>query len=428
MKNRKKYLLAFPLVLAAILLGLSSCTKHDQVLDLTVVTPTAVLNTDTLNSVGGTATLQPIGGTAWDGTIEGVWGNAPALTVHAVVPDLGNGTFEGFVGNSTDIKMRSLHDANNIYFLVEFNTPQKNVKSAQWYYNPTTKKWAQESGVPTINPDNTTFRPPFIQDQFVILFNVANSCQTFSSLSCYAACHVNSSYGGPITPEGGAMWTNGPTEFLDCWRARTLQTENMNQANDCYIDWGNGVLNKNEVHGDLQTWNGPNPVADGGFSNKQSLTITSTTTKENVPIWIIPSGSYINSAIKLSDTLSGTAVRVIAVDSNGVLTLANSTTIDPRTGTDYKQVGAGDGPKCIPGSVVGAYTGSRGDVTCNSFYTGSGWRILMSRKLKTDDVINGVPNDVDFSPLSDLPFGVGAMFNGADNEHAIVAGLILHFK
>jgi len=201
MKKINKYLAVVPIVGTAILIGFASCTKHDQVLDLTTETSvTPVLNTDTLNSSFGTATLKPIGGTAWDGTIEAAWNSAPKLTVHAVVPDLGNGTFDGFIGNATDITMRSMYDASNIYFLVEFNTSQKNVKSLQWYFDPAqtdmTKKWAQESEVPTLNADGETYRPPFHQDGFSMMFNIANSCQNFNAQSCYAACHKNSSYEG----------------------------------------------------------------------------------------------------------------------------------------------------------------------------------------------------------------------------------------
>ncbi len=418
-----------PVTGAVMVMGLSDCTKHDQVLDLTTsTTPTPVLDLDTLYSGHGTAALQPIGGAAWDGTIEAVWNTTSKLTVHAVVPDLGNGTFEGFVGHSTDITMRSLYDATNIYFLVEFNTPQKNVRSAQWYYNPTLKRWAQESGSPVLNSDGVTFRPPFQQDGFTMAFNIANSSQTFNAQSCYSSCHVNSSYGTTTIPAGGAMYTNGPTEFLDCWRARMLQIVNMNQANDVYIDWGGGVLDKNEFHNDLQVNNGPVPIADGGFSNKQSIKMTGTATKVSVPLWVKTSGSYSNSAILLNDTLpGGAAIKVTAVDTNGVLTLSDLSTIDPRTaasGTNYQQVGADDGAKCVPGSIIGAYTGSRGDVTANAFYTGTGWRLLLKRALNTGD--NAY--DVDFSSLYDKAFGVGAMFNGANGEHAIVAGLTLSFR
>ena len=396
---------------------LTFCTKKNQVLDTSSSTPSI------LNSAAGTATIQPIGGSAWDGNIESVWSNATKLMVHAVVPDLGNGTFAGFIGNGTDVTMRSLHDANNIYLLVEWNSDQRNVASSPWYYNQSSRHWAQEAGAPVKNADSTTFRPAFIQDQFVVIFNIANSCPTFTALSCYATCHANSSYGVATAPAGGGMRTNGPTEFLDCWRARMLQVTNVNQANDAYLDWGGGTLNQNEVHNDAMV-----KTTDGGFSNKQTLTVTGTTTKEAVPTWVIVSGSYANGAILQNDTLSGgKAVKVVAVDSNGVLTLANAATIDPRTsasGTVYQQVGSGDGPNCIPGSVVSAYTGSRGDVTANAFWTGTGWRLLLMRPLKTTDT----NYDVDFSALADQPFGIGVMFNGADNEHAIVNGLTLHFN
>ncbi len=454
MKNRNKYLVAVSL--AIIVMGLWNCTKHDQVLDLTTTIPAATSGVgDTLMAlhVGAVPTLlaqSTPGGSAatlWNGTIDAAWNNAKKLTVHATVPDLGVGTFTGYVGNSTDITMRSMYDGTYINFLVEFDAAQKNVKSAQWYFNPTqtdkTKRWAQEATVPALNADGVTFRPPAAQDQLVIMFNVANSCKTFNALSCYAACHAYSPYGTATPAASGVMYTNGPTEILDVWRARMLQVMNTNQANDCFIDDGTsalsaGTLNKNEVHNDWQIHNGPTAtqhpttqVADGGLSNKQSIKITGMNTKATVPLWAIPNAStstYANySAIMPSDTLptTGKALKVMKVDSFGVLTLSDNSIIDPRIGTAYQQIGAGDGAKSIPGSIVDAYTGSRGDVTVNAFHTGTGWRILLQRKLSTTDA-DGY--DVDFKNQTNMPFGIGAMFNGADNEHAIVAGLTLHFQ
>ncbi len=416
MKKRKLLIAIGLFVIPATLL--TFCTKNNQLVDTS-----AGLNTSNLYSVKGTAILKPISGSAWDGTIETVWNNAPKLTVHAVVPDLGNNTFSGFIGNATDVTMRSLYDANNIYFLVEWNCAQKNLASSPWYFNPNTHLWAQESGAPVKNADSTTYRPAFIQDQFTMIFNIANSCPSFNTQSCYGVCHANSSFGGVTSPSGGVMHTSGPGEFLDCWRARMLQVVNVNQANDVYIDWGGGTLDQNEIHNDLQL-----STTDGGFNNKQSLKITGTGTKVNVPMYVVPAGGYSNGALLQSDTLAGgKAVKVIAVDSTGVLTLANSTTIDPRTatsGTIYQQVGSGDGPNCIPGSFVSPYTGSRGDITANAFWTGTGWRLLLKRALKTTDAAY----DVDLSSLVNQPFGIGVMFNGADNEHAIVSGMTLHFN
>jgi hypothetical protein len=426
MKKFTGQLFAILFLLSGIIFGLTNCTKHDQTLDLT--TPVVADQGDTLTAIKVTTapTLIPIGGAAWDGTIETAWSNAKKLTVSATVPDLGNGTFAGFIGNQTDITMRAMYDATNIYFLLEFNAPQKNVNTSQWYYNPVTKLWAQESGAPALN-SNGSFRPPFIQDQITMLFNANNSCLKFNTTSCYVACHANTTFSTTGTT-GGVMHTNGPNEILDCWRVRMNQAVNCNQGNDTYIDWGGGVLNVNEVHNDLQVNNGPTPIADGGFSNviKNMKTNGKVNNKTmNVPMWVIPAGGYVNSAILLKDTLAGgKALKVIAVDSVGVLTLSNNSKIDPSVTTDYQQIGNGDGAKCVPGNIVAPYTGSRGDLTANAFYTGTGWRILIKRTLKTTDTVN----DVDFSPLTDQPFGVGAMFNGADNQHAIAAGLMLRFK
>jgi hypothetical protein len=423
-----KYLILSAILLATIL-GLSNCTKHDQLIDETA--SALADQATTLVSSKLTGTLNPdVTGTlgyTWNGTTDAIWEKAAKITAHAVVPDLGNNTFAGFIGNATDVTLRSVYDASNIYFLVEWNCDQKNVQSAPWYFNPTTKLWAQESGAPVLNSDGT-YRPPFIQDQFAIMFNIANSVPNFKTLSCYSACHANTSFGSTIIPPaGGVMFTNGPTEKLDCWRARMLQVVNCNQANDTYIDWGDGVINKNEVHNDNQV-----KSTDGGISNKQNLKIKGKTTKEAVPMWINIKGNYSNGAIMASDTVNNPDyVFVTAVDSFGVLSYAASrggaviNTIDPNTLTNYQQKGSGDGTLCIPGSIVAPYSGSRGDVTANAFFTGTGWKLMLKRSLNTHDTSN---NDVDFSTLADQYFGIGVMFNGADNEHAIANGLLLRFK
>jgi hypothetical protein len=434
-KFKKSYLAA---LLLLTVFSLTYCTKHDQVLNPNAP-PTENTNTDTLyssNVSAGPAFVSGLG-TVWNGTIDPMWNGASSIKVNCVVPDLGNNTFTGFIGNSVDVTLRSLYDANNIYMLVEWNCAQKNVKSSPWYFNTTTHLWAQEAGTPLYDVNGVQTRAPFIQDQFVALFNIANSCYAFNTQSCYAGCHVdipnmvldtNTGKINYVPVYGGAMHTNGPSEKLDCWRARMLQVVYANQANDTYIDWGNGAINVNEVHNDPQV-----NTTDGGISNKQSIKITGKSTKVSIPMWVKLNSSYNNGegAILATDTANGTCVFITAVDSNGVLSYAASRggaitgTIDPNIGTDYKQITDGDGSKCIPGSIVALYSGSRGDLSANAFWTGSGWRLMIKRALKTSDTFN---QDIDFSSLSDQPFGIGVMFNGADNEHAIHTGLILHFK
>lgn len=415
-KQKKRVTIA--LIVCSITL-LTFCTKKDQVL----VTSAGVAPS-ILYAMKGTATIQSQGEhSPSTGVSAAEWANAPKLTVIATVPSPGNNIFTGFTGNSDSVTIQSMYDANNIYFLVQWQADQQNCANSPWYFNAATRLWAQESAAPSYNAG--TFRQGFVQDEFVMMFNINNSCRTFNTLSCYASCHVSSSYGTVDTPAGGAMWTNGPTEFLDCWRARSLQVLNENQASDCYVWWGGGLLNKQEVPADTTV---------PSISNKQTLKTTVTGTKVSVPKFvypaqtpyaIYPAGTYANGAILAHDTLTGgIAIRVIAVDTNGVLTLANATTIDPRAGTNYQQLGGGDGRSCIPGSILFPYIGSAADVTANYYWTGSGWQLLLKRALKTADAAH----DADFSALTDQPFGFGVMFDGADNEHAIVDGLTLHFN
>ncbi|MEO8148905.1 MAG: ethylbenzene dehydrogenase-related protein [Bacteroidia bacterium] len=429
--NRRKKIFAIMFLLTGTMFSLTYCTKHDQVQDLNAsTTPDAGDTLWALKVDAGPAFVSGLGN-VWNGSLDPMWDNATALKVNCVVPDLGNNTFTGFIGAAADVTMKALYDVNNIYFLAEWNSP-KNVKSAQWYFSPSTKMWAQESGAPVYDINGVQTRPAFIQDQFTMLFNINNSCNAFNTLSCYASCHANvptysvDTLGHVITTQnyGGVMRTNGPTEKLDCWRARMLQVLDANQSNDTYIDWGNGAINANQVHSDYEA----TPFAGG--TNRQSLIITGKTTKENVPVWINLNANYTNSAILATDTVN--CKFVMAVDSNGVLSYADQRggaitgTIDPNTtGNDYLQVGSGDGPKCIPGTVVGYYVGSRADVSANLYYTGTGWRLMLKRALKTSDVS---AQDVDLSSLANTPFGIGVMFNGADNEHAIKTGMMLSFK
>ncbi|MHB8258846.1 MAG: ethylbenzene dehydrogenase-related protein [Bacteroidia bacterium] len=437
MKNsirKNKHSITVAGVVTAIML-LTNCTKTNHQCINCPPPPTPAPNTDTLNSVRGTATIKGQYGASdfgvWDGTIGGEWASAPALTINASVPNLGNGNFAGYVGNNTNVTLQSMHDNNYVYFLVQFNTDQDNVKSTPWYFDTTQTIWLQESTVPVMNADGYTFRKPFQQDGFAFQFNISDAL--FNAQSCYAVCHVNSAYGGTATPAGGEMYTMGPTERTDIWRARMLQVVNMNQANDCFLDDGSaqgqgGNLNILGLNNDLLVNDG-----DGLPNNIQTLTIHTSTNTAVVPMWIYPSATYTNSegVVLAKDTLSsGTAKKVMGVDANGILysdAACTTVLIDPRSsvsGNNYLQVGPIDGSKCPPGIIVGPYTGSRADITCNAAYVGSSWRMLFKRALKTSDSVN----DVDFSSLGNQPFGIGAFFDGADNEHAIATGLILHFK
>ena len=96
----------------------------------------------------------------------------------------------------------------------------------------------------------------------------------------------------------------------------------------------------------------------------------------SVPKYIIPDKSNYYYILQ-SEVESGTAKLVKAVDANGVLTLADATTIDPNVGTDYQRLGdavtGGHGPKIIPSYISSPLTNGRADIACQAIYTGTGW-------------------------------------------------------
>ena len=448
----KKSFIVISLMILAIF-SLTYCTKNDGILNLN---PPEVASTgDTLFSVkvASGPTLVTAGAT-WSGADTVFWKNAPKLTETVTVPEVIGDvvSFSGFIGNSNKITMQSVYDANNVYFFVQWDQAQPNMESSPWYYNTITKRWAQGGAAPTYDVNGILTLQSFVSDQFDVIFNINNSCAGFVTQSCYGACHqnVNSLVMDPVTGNitskiTNVMHTNGPSEKLDCWRARMYFVMNASQAIDYYIDWNGGVPTANAVHGNQSVSNGANPPVysstaatngTGGTSNTQSLIITGTSTKANVPLWVKPSGSYLNAAMLPSDTTgSGSAVKVIAVDTTGILTLKNGATLNPNTGTTYQQVGTGignnDQTSWIPGKIVAPYTGLMGNVAANAHWTGKGWQLLLKRALKTPDVLQ---QDVDFSSLATQQFGIALMFqpigskNAADNQHAIKPGMTLKFK
>lgn|ERR1035437_5723737 len=455
MKKLKKYFVSALLLIGA-MYTLTYCTKHDQIINPNaVVTPTPVVAGpgDTLFSVKtSTPPAFVTGGAAWSGPDASLWASAPKTTETVVVPDVEGDlvSFSGYIGNSNSVTMQSLYDANNIYFLIQWNQAQSNLESSPWYFNPVTHKWAAGGAAVTYDVNGIETLRSLVSDQFDVIFNINNSCADFASQSCYGVCHqgvpimtVDTVTGAITTKTTNVMHTNGPNEKLDCWRARMYQVASASQAIDYYLDWNGGVPSANAVHANQSVSNGQYPPTyssttstngTAGISNKQTLTITGLATTESVPLWVKANDNYTNSAMVISDTVSA-ALKVMAVDSLGVLTLSDGSTIDPNNGTTYQHVGTGIGNNdqntWIPGKIIAPYTGLMGNVAANCHWTGTGWQLMLKRALKTADVLE---QDVDFTSLTDQPFGIGLMFqplgsvNAADNQHAIKAGMLLHFN
>jgi Ethylbenzene dehydrogenase len=378
-----------------------SCTKTD-----TVLGPEPSTNSGT-DLVSIRAITQPV----LDGAVDAFWENHPKLEFGTAVPEVTGDVFRGFTGNIIPaVTIRSAYDNNDIYFLVEWVDPTQSLLRQPWYFDPTTKKWAQESGNFTFGTSGGITRAPFYEDKIAFLWNVSNSVSGWATGTCYRSCHT----GLPAADGSSRHFTNFTSEKIDMWHWKSVRGGvNANfQADDQFQD----NTYPNGRKGDIST--------DGYANNTQSLAVTGVTPelKVNVPKYVIPGKSNYGWILN-SEVTDGTAKTITAVDANGVLTLSNGTTIDPNVGTDYQRVGAGVGAKAIPGLTVIGYTGSRGDISCKASYTGTGWILEIKRALKTADAVY----DVDFSSLEDQYFGF-AIFENAQIAHSIKPGLLLKFQ
>lgn len=419
-----------------------SCTKDDQLLDV----PVAVNGNELISTPITTAPTI-------DGTIDAMWDNAAKLRVSSVVPDPGNNLFSGYIGQPYPITIRSMYDNQYIYFLAEIPDKDKSLRSAPWYFNPTTQRWAQEPTARTFDASGVMTREGFGEDKMAFLWNIDNSTAKFASQTCYASCHVFTPYiDYSVTPpapksnaSSGNHYTNGVNEKIDMWWAHPNRGLSFGYIDDNYQDWAGGPAVTNLVGGsgngrhfdDLvvsgasTTWpNAPTYTSDatqGSINNRQSLKLDGTGATVTVPLWILPNASNYDF-IKAADTLAGgTAVKITGVSSAGVLTYAGGS-IDPTVGTDYQRIGdpvtGGVGAKCFPGVIVAPVLRGRADISCTAVHTGTGWIYEFKRLLKTGDVLK---QDIDFSSLADQPFGV-AVWDRSNYQHGIKPNLVLKFK
>ena len=448
-KNRKIWIMS---TMVCVIGYAVSCVKNDQV----IMPSSSGTNSTTLVSLK-TATAPTI-----DGTIDPIWAKATKLSVTPAVPDPGNGLFAGYSGNQYPATIRSMYDAQNIYFLVEWADAGKSVNVAPWYFNPSVNNpgkatgWQKEPSSNSYDVNGVLTRSGFGEDKLAMLWNIDSSTPLFTGQTCYASCHVFTPYmdysKNPAVftsnANSGNHYTNGAAEKIDMWWARLGyigKDASLNYMDDNYQDWAGGPSiwnitggNANGRHVDgispdgtaSATWpyrpNYTVSPTQGEVNNSQNLKITGSSTSVSVPMWVIP-GSNTNF-IMISDTAGAVAKKVVAVDSLGVLTLNDGSKIDPTTGTDYQRTGdAVTGPtaaKSIAAYIAVPLVGGRADIACAAVYTGSGWVVEYKRALKTGDVLK---QDIDFSNLADQQFGI-AIWNQSNYQHGIQPNLTLTFQ
>ncbi len=386
-------------VVGRMIFDLSSCTNEDQIIE-----PAQVVNSGT-DLLSVKATIAP----TIDGTVDAMWENSPILEFSTAVPEVTGDVFRGYTGNIIpSVKMRSAYDDANIYLLAQWVDPTQSFARQPWYFDPTTKKWAQEAGAPTFSATGSITRPAFYEDKIAMLWNINNSVKDWNSATCYKTCHT----GLPAADGSSRHFTNFGTEKIDMWHWKSVR---------------GGVNAGYQIHDQYQDNTYPNGrKGDEGGTD----VYTNNTQKLNNGVAEVSVPKYVKLAannsywILDSEITSGAAKLVTAVDAEGVLTLSDASTIDPRVGTDYQRVGTGLGSKAVAGVTLKdvGYGGNQGNISCKTSFASGTWTMEIQRKLVTGDAL-----DVDFSSLADQYFGF-AVFENAQIAHSIKTNLVLKFK
>ncbi len=428
MKSFIKVLTTFTLAFL-IVSGLSSCKKKEGCTD-----PNA--NNFDVNATvdDGSCTYDPVESTTEllvrkfdaapvvDGAVDDMWQSAQKLIGEVEVPDLvargtylnsdgqgieeNLGLFYPYSGEKYPFTMRAGYYGDKIYMLIEWEDSEDSKDRQSWYFDANSKRWKQQHKYANDPNDK------YYEDKFAFLFPIGDVTD-FNNTTCYATCH------GPSLPVVKAKdkhtrhYLNKQDEKVDMWHWKRVRGAYADQADDQKMIWDD-VTKGSSANGRTGDANGESGYSD----NKVTLQITGSTDEVSVPKYIIP-GQTDYYWIDKDQIADGTAKEVVAVDANGVLTLADNSTIDPNGDPGYAP---GTGNKRVPSVTLKPFAGGRADIEVKAVYTGTGWRCELVRKLNTGD-----PDDVVFDPAKELYFGF-AIFNNAAIAHAIKPGLLMKFE
>jgi len=287
-----------------------------------------------------------------DGQTEGLWDRASSVTVA-----VGGGANVG----STEVTLKSVYSRDSVYFLVQWADPSESLRRTPWQ-KQSDNSW-QKLSTSTTHQENTNY-----EDKLAFLWNINDSIAGFNDQGCMITCHVGEQ---PANSGFGSKYTANPGEMGDIWHWKSVRTNPVNQSDDQYVD--SMRYDKSAAPG---AGRHADPKTGGGYANNQTddKKLPAFGLKDNKsapPYWIVESQkvSFADDAYKPGDE--------------------------------------------IPGIIVSAFSGDRGDISAKGVYKDGKWTVELQRKLST-----GSQYDVQFSDLSKSYFFGVAIFDNAQVNHA----------
>lgn len=320
-----------------------------------------------VSAVEGLVSVKAAAPITIDGTVDAAWEQAPALTLTLDKTPYKPDVYPGIT--QTEITLRSVYDAENIYFVVQYKDPTRSLAHFPWV------KQADGSWKQMKKPDSTGHENTYYEDKFAMIWDIKT--KGFTKLGCAVVCHM--SEGGKINDiadtSPGRKFTSRPGDTVDLWVWKGVHAGAAGQFDDMFIndntppdasEWGR--------RGDANTGGG---YADNVNEAKSGPAFMSAKPDADKP-WISD-----DQKVPFVDTFK-----------------------------------AGDS---VPAVVVKPETGSRADIACSSKWADGTWTIEFKRKLVTTGD-KAAEQDVQFSDLAKAySFGV-AVFDNSQINHLYHGG------
>ncbi len=311
---------------------------------------------------------------AIDGSFEAAWDQAPPLKMTLDKMPYKPDVYPGIA--QTEVTLRSLYDAENVYFAVQYKDPTRSLAHLPWV------KQADGSWKQMKKPDSTGNENSYSEDKFSIMWDV--KARGFSKLGCAIVCHMAN--GGKIddvpAASPGRKYTSRPGDTVDLWVWRGIHGNAAAQVDDMFIN--------------------DNKPADAAFWGRRADESTG--------------GGYVDN---VNEAKNGPAFMSAKPDAD------KPWIADDQKAPFVDTFKPGDS---IPSVVVKPFTGSRADVACASKYADGAWTIEFKRKLVTTGD-KAAEQDVQFKDLTKSYAFAIAVFDNTQINHLYHGGAPkLNFK
>jgi ethylbenzene dehydrogenase len=300
-----------------------------------------------------------------DTVAEKAWDKAAFLKVKLdETPYRPNNGYDGMT--ETNLRIKSLYDKENIYFLIQWDDPTLSLARFPWV-KQNDGSWKQ-----SIKKDSTGHDNTYYEDKLGIFWEV--KARGFKKKGCDIACHMaeNGMTNGMKDKSPGRKYTNRPGETIDMWHWKGVRTNPLGIFDDQFVDsTKDPKKNKNWGRkGDAKL--------GGGYKNnvnkdKSGPMYMNSPHSEDNKYHVLPW-----SKAKFKDTFK-----------------------------------PGD---VVPGIVLDTFTGSRGDIRVKGAWQNGQWTLELQRKLVTTGEKSKV-QDVQFDNLKKTYYFGLSVFDNSQINH-----------